>query len=142
MDKLQMRIRPSFLWSLLGIFLFALFLSSFFEHPVGKTRAMVFNTINDERQIASGLQQRAIATGSLSNIDNSFIFHALFGTNDYRFGYRTNTLGEVLDIWEMPYQIQIVARTNFVIRSAGPNKKFGDADDIIFNSVSNDFVKP
>ena len=42
----------------------------------------------------------------------------------------------------MPYQIQIVAQTNFVIRSAGPNKKFGDADDIVFNSVSNDFVKP
>ena len=142
MNKSQMRIRPLFIWSLLGTFLFALFLPGFFEHPVGKTRAMVFNTINDERQIASGVQQRAIATGSLSNIDNSFIFHALFGTNDYRFGYRTNALGEVLDIWKMPYQIQIVAQTNFVIRSAGPNKQFGDADDIVFNSVSNDFAKP
>ena len=32
--------------------------------------------------------------------------------------------------------------TNFIIRSAGPNKIFGDDDDIIFNSLPNDFVKP
>jgi hypothetical protein len=42
----------------------------------------------------------------------------------------------------MPFQIEITPPTNFVVRSAGPDKKFGDADDIIFNSVSNGFVKP
>jgi len=51
-------------------------------------------------------------------------------------------MGEWLDWWRTPYQIKIVATTNFIIQSAGSNKIFGDADDIIFNSVSNDFVKP
>jgi hypothetical protein len=49
---------------------------------------------------------------------------------------------EMVDPWETPYQIQFFQQTNFVIRSAGKDKIFGDTDDFIFNSVSNDFVKP
>jgi len=65
-------------------------------------------------------------------------------TNKYRgisFTTHTNALGELIDIWQTPFQIKLAGETNFIISSAGPNKKFGDADDIIFNSVSN-FVKP
>ena len=54
----------------------------------------------------------------------------------------TNHSGAVIDVWQTPYKIELVRQTNFIIHSAGPNLKFGDADDIIFNSVSNDFVKP
>jgi hypothetical protein len=57
-------------------------------------------------------------------------------------GLLTNVSGELVDYWQVPFQIQIVGTTNFILRSAGVDKKFGDADDIIFNSVSNDFVKP
>ena len=46
------------------------------------------------------------------------------------------------DPWETPYQIQFFQQTNYIIRSAGKDKIFGDKDDIIFNSASNDFVKP
>ena len=53
-----------------------------------------------------------------------------------------NTNGELVDIWEMPYQIQFLQQTNFIIHSAGEDKIFGTADDIVFNSVSNGFVKP
>lgn len=53
-----------------------------------------------------------------------------------------NSQGELLDVWHTPYQIKIEAQTNFIVRSAGPDKRFGDADDIIFNSASNGFVKP
>jgi len=53
-----------------------------------------------------------------------------------------NSQGELLDVWHTPYQIKIVAQTNFIVRSAGPDQKFGDKDDIIFNSASNGFVKP
>ena len=49
---------------------------------------------------------------------------------------------EMVDPCETPYQIKFLQQTNFIIRSAGKDKIFGDADDIIFNSVSNDFVKP
>ena len=49
---------------------------------------------------------------------------------------------EMVDPWETPYEIKFLQQTNFVISSAGKDKIFGDADDIIFNSVSNDFVGP
>jgi hypothetical protein len=49
---------------------------------------------------------------------------------------------EMVDPWGTPYQIQFFQQTNFIVRSAGKDKIFGDADDIIFNSVSNGFVKP
>jgi len=48
----------------------------------------------------------------------------------------------MVDPWETPYQINFSQQTNFVIRSAGKDKIFSNADDIIFNSVSNDFMKP
>jgi hypothetical protein len=51
-------------------------------------------------------------------------------------------LNEMVDSWGTPFQIGFSQTTNPIIHSAGPNKKFGDQDDIIFNSVSNDFVKP
>ena len=97
--------------------------------------------MNETKQLASALKQRAIETGELTNFDNGFIYHALFGANSYH-SDRTNAQGELFDLWKTPYQIEILEQTNFIVRSAGPNKKFGDADDIIFNSSSNGFVKP
>ena len=55
---------------------------------------------------------------------------------------RFDSNGDFLDPWLTPYRIEILAQTNLIVHSAGPNKNFGDADDIIFNSISNDFVKP
>ena len=47
-----------------------------------------------------------------------------------------------VDPWGTPFTVNFLSTNRFVISSAGPNKKFGDADDIIFNSASNNFVKP
>ncbi|HZL14210.1 MAG TPA: hypothetical protein VFC85_08710 [Verrucomicrobiae bacterium] len=97
----------------------------------------------DEKQIASALKQCVAETGGLTNIDNGFVYQTVFDALHLNYGSeRTNSQGEILDIWKMPFQIEITPPTKFIVRSAGPNKKFGDADDIIFNSVSNDFVKP
>ena len=81
-------------------------------------------------------------TGGLTNLDRLFVLNSLFATNQTYFWFDTNTSGEVVDIWQTPYQIDLAGRTNFIIRSAGKNRKFDDGDDIVFNSVSNDFVKP
>jgi hypothetical protein len=43
---------------------------------------------------------------------------------------RQNALGEFLDPWGTPYEISIVSSNEVRVRSAGPNKKFGDSDDI------------
>jgi hypothetical protein len=81
-------------------------------------------------------------TGESSNIVN-----VLAGGNPQKtvflnFQRTSEHPNEMVDSWETPYQIEFFQQTNFVIRSAGKDKIFGDADDIIFNSVSNDFVKP
>jgi hypothetical protein len=47
-----------------------------------------------------------------------------------------------VDPWGTPFAINFLSTNSFVISSAGKDKIFGDADDIIFNSVSNDFAKP
>ena len=54
----------------------------------------------------------------------------------------TNSAGELRDWWDTPYRIEIAVQTNFVIRSAGRDRKFGDKNDIVFDSSKNDFAKP
>jgi hypothetical protein len=75
--------------------------------------------------------------GSSISATNSSVLFYLKPWNTH-----TNKFEGFLDNWGMPLRMKMVAATNFIIRSAGPNQKYGDADDIIFNSVSNDFVKP
>jgi hypothetical protein len=144
MDKSQMRIRPGFVIILLVVFVIIpwLFQTIIFAPRISdKTRAQIIITRFEMKDIASALNQHA-ATGSISNMDAGFISPALFNTNVFRYPYETNADGAVLDRWDTPYKIETFAKTNFIIRSAGHNRKFGDADDIIFNSVSNGFVKP
>jgi hypothetical protein len=144
MDNPQMQIRPVFLWFLLGCFLLFLIFAILFQPDQNLgMKARIINTKSDEKQIVSALKQRAAETGGLTNIDNGLVFQAVFNALRLNYGSdRTNSQGEILDIWKMPFQIRIIPPTNFVVRSAGPNQKFGDADDIIFNSTSNGFVKP
>jgi hypothetical protein len=147
MDKSQMRVRPEFLIGLVAVFaFFAWLVSSGVPTKKDKVKAQIIFTRFETREIAAELKQYSIKTGGLTNIDNSFVFQSVFGTNGtVNLNYhseQTNSQGQVLDCWKTPYQIEILTRTNFVVTSAGPDKKFGDADDIIFNSVSNGFVKP
>jgi hypothetical protein len=100
------------------------------------------------RNIASALTTYQAIFDSYPTGDSVLISKALRGDNPKKIMLleaRNNGIsikGELLDPWGTPYKIGIVGKTNFVIRSAGPNKKFDEKDDIIFNSVSNDFVKP
>ena len=93
-----------------------------------------------EREIAVILKQRAAESGELTSLDNQSIAQGVFGTNSLQ-PDRLNSEGELLDYWKTPFQIEIAAPTNFIIRSAGPNRKFDDKDDIVFNSVSNNPAK-
>jgi len=101
---------------------------------------------NDTAGIETGMDEYLAAFGSFPTGNTEKNFKILSGNNAKQLSFlrhsRTNAMGEWLDWWRTPYQIKIVATTNFIIQSAGSNKIFGDADDIIFNSVSNDFVKP
>jgi hypothetical protein len=79
--------------------------------------------------------------------ENSNIVSVLAGDNPRKtvfLNFRPNSEhpNEMVDPWGTRYQIDFFQQTNFVIRSAGKDRKFGNADDIIFNSISNNFVKP
>ena len=86
--------------------------------------------------------------GSYPTGDNAQILKKLFGDNPKQIKFlrpknvSINQAGEFLDPWGTPFAINFLSTNSFVISSDGPNRKFGDKDDIIFNSVSNDFVKP
>ncbi len=71
---------------------------------------------------------------------NSNIVRVLTGDNPHKMVFlnirrSSEHPNEMVDPWETPYQIEFSQQTNFIVRSAGPNKKFGDTDDIIFNSA-------
>jgi hypothetical protein len=79
--------------------------------------------------------------------ENSNIVSVLAGDNPQKivflnFRRTSEHPNEMVDSWDTPYQIDFSQQTNFVIRSAGKDKIFSNSDDIIFNSVSNNFVKP
>jgi hypothetical protein len=145
MDKSQVRVRPGFWLGLLAVFAFLCWLvDSGVPTEKEKTKAKVLETLGEERSMGELLEEKASKVGGLTNIPKEFILNPFLTTNKYRgisFTTHTNALGELIDIWQTPFQIKLAGETNFIISSAGPNKKFGDADDIIFNSVSN-FVKP
>ena len=147
MDKSELRIRPGFLLGLFAIFAFFVCFGFFlFGVPTekDKTHAKKIQTMMEERIMAEMLQENAFKHGGLTGVSKEFILDSLHaaGESQYAFSSRTDASSELIDIWQTPYRIELVGSTNFVIYSAGQNQKFGDADDIVFNSASNNFVKP
>jgi hypothetical protein len=76
------------------------------------------------------------------------IVKTLCGNNPQRYEFldihilKFNSREECLDPWGTPLAINFSSTNSFVISSAGPDKIWKTKDDIIFNSISNDFVKP
>jgi len=103
---------------------------------------MISSTRSGERLMASLLEEQAAKSGGLTNLNRQFVFDSIFTLNQNNIWFDTNTSCELVDPWQTPYRIELVGRTNFIFRSAGKNLKFGDKDDIVFSSVSNDFVEP
>jgi hypothetical protein len=130
----------------LALLLVLVLASSFFQPRYGKRPAQNVATRSEIRQLDLLLDEYIKANGTLPAGDNVSIVTALAAmhTNEQVLlpFWKTNAQGAAVDVWETPLQIQTVGTTNFSIRSAGKNKKFGDKDDIIFNSLSNGFVKP
>ena len=142
MDKSQWQVSRRFVTGLVFCFLLWLIAEMLFPAGSNRTKAMIIKTRSDEHLLSSLLGEQAGKIGGLTNLNRQFILDSLSAKNHNQFWINTNATGEVIDIWQTPYRIELVGRTNFVISSAGKNRRFGDADDIIFNSVSNDFVKP
>jgi len=76
------------------------------------------------------------------------IIQTLGGNNPQRYVFlninvlKFDSQNECLDPWGTPFKINFPTTNCFIIASAGPDKIWDTKDDITFNSVSNDFVKP
>jgi hypothetical protein len=140
MNKSQMHVRPEFLLGLLAVFAFLCWLVvSGVPTEKEKMKAKVLETRVEESSMGELLERKASEVSGLTNIPNEFILNPFLITNKYKgisFTTRTNASGELIDFWQTPFQIKSVEQTNFSICSAGPNKLFGDSDDIIFNSAT------
>jgi hypothetical protein len=123
----------------LALLLFLLIVSSIFNpSPYRKASTKNFKTRSDEKFFVFMLKNQLVDLDLLAN--NEFVLSSI--PVQYNFGFVTNHSGAMVDIWQTPYKIELVGQTNFVMQSAGKDKIFDTKDDIIFNSLSNDFVKP
>lgn len=74
--------------------------------------------------------------GTYPTGDNSTIFRALRGTNPKKMMFldvpprSISADGAFVDPWITPYEIKVISTNRLSIRSAGKNKRFGDADDV------------
>ena len=96
--------------------------------------------------VATALNEFETTYKEIPSGNSAAIFRALYGSNPKSIIFlsrgMTNDDGQMIDPWGTPYQIEILQQTNFTILSAGHDQKFGDKDDVTFNSISNNFVKP
>jgi len=102
----------------------------------------------DESQLGAGMEEYKSVFGNYPTGENASVVRALGGDNPKKLlllnlGVNsTNKNGELIDPWKTPYKIVFDGTNCFTIFSAGPNQTFGDKDDIVFNSVSNNLVMP
>ena len=111
---------------------------------------MIARAASDVRQIGYDLKEYCRTNGRLpSDVTTGAVsvWSALFSNRMDVFSAPmplqwTNSAGELIDPWKLPYRIEPAGTTNFVMRSAGPDGKFGNQDDVVFDSVRNAVVKP
>ena len=145
----EYNLKQSVVIVIVGLTLLWVCLYSFvFPFLVGGGPGKVPRARSDESQLGAGIKEYKSVFGNYPTGENASVVRALVGDNPKKLlllnlGVNsTNKNGELIDPWKTPYKIVFDGANSFNIFSAGPDQTFGDKDDIIFNSVSNDFVKP
>lgn len=98
--------------------------------------------------MADAIASYATVFQSYPTGENAAVIKALAGENPQHVKFlnletnSTNRDGQLVDLWNTPYKISFNSTNSFTIVSAGENRLFGDADDIVFDSSSNSPVKP
>lgn len=115
---------------------------------VGNGRGKTATTHLEEGQLADAIASYATVFQSYPTGENAAVIKALAGENPQHVKFlnletnSTNRDGQLVDLWNTPYKISFNSTNSFTIVSAGENRLFGDADDIVFDSSSNSPVKP
>ena len=111
----------------------AIFLPSFFRSRI--TEPKVSMVYSEMTCFLLAMQSYQSLYGHYPTTNESNILQPLLGDNPRGTpllslrAHSTNSIGQFIDPWGTPYYIKI--GTNVVIRSAGPNRAFGDKDDIL-----------
>jgi hypothetical protein len=89
-----------------------------------KIKVMIIRTRTEEREMSPVLEDEAMKVGGLTNINSQFMLATLSAIDDFSTNslFRTNISGELIDVWQTPYRIELIAPTNFIIRSAAKIK--------------------
>jgi hypothetical protein len=117
----------------------AIFVFVIVNRPIHE--AAVADEARSTMSTAALLIKQNVAANGTSSIRDGPVYSSLLEPGRFR-ASQTNVHGEVVDSWKTPLQVEFLDSTNFILISAGPMGKFGDWDDIIFNSISNAFVNP
>jgi hypothetical protein len=148
MDKSQWQIRPRFIAMLAVAFGFCFLAMLILPMLAGGGPARAAHVMSDEKQLALSFEVYKQTFGSYPTGENAGIVKLLAGANPQKLqlfllnANSTNENGELVDPWKKPYIFSYDGTNGYSISSAGYDQKFGDANDIIFNSASNNFVKP
>jgi hypothetical protein len=137
-----------------GLLFFLLIVSSLFPLSGNRIRtgAKIAKTRIEEESAATALKAYSTTYGNLpigdaESVERILGGEDLFGKNPQKIMFliyqrSVEFSNRMVDAWGTPYHIEFFQQTNFIIHSAGKDKIFGDTDDIIFNSASNNFIKP
>jgi len=126
---------------LVGIYLFAPFFG-------GSTGGAASTTQKEEAQLANAIAQYNVVFKKYPSSDNAGLARNLTGDNPQQLRLinlsesSTNKDGQMVDIWSTPYKFTFNSTNSFIITSAGENRTFGDADDVVFNSATNTLPPP
>jgi Type II secretion system (T2SS), protein G len=148
MIKSQWQISDRFIVMLVVAFGISFLVMQILPMLAGGGPAKVPRARSDERQLLLSMEICKQEFGSYPTGENATIMKLLAGDNAKKMKFinlgilSTNAAGQFVDPWKIPYKIISDGTNCVIITSAGIDQKFGNADDIIFNSVSNDFVKP
>jgi hypothetical protein len=139
----------------LALLLFLCIIGLILQPPfflISEKKALIIKARLDETNIATALKAYSntygvLPIGNTESVEYILTGEDLNGKNPQKIQFlnfkpSAEHSNEMVDSWETPYEINFSSTNSFIVSSAGKDKIFGDADDIIFNSVSNDFVKP
>ena len=102
-----------------------------------KAYGISLHASHDIRRIKWAIEAYREENGSYPTGDNAAVFSTLRGSNANRVVFlrvkpwQINSDGQFVDPWGTPYDISVSTNANLRIRSAGPNGRFGDRDDMV-----------
>ena len=94
-------------------------------------------------EVGRGINLYKKRFGEYPTGENATIIKKLSGQNPHHdvliehVSKSINWRGQIVDMWRQPLKFEFEGTNNFIINSAGPNEKFGDGDDVILYSSTN-----